>query len=190
MKRQRSSQVNWHNLLINAALSFLVLHLFTVNSRLLAHLNVDSKTAGNVFDFNNLQLDNIIAMVISVSYSIITAIILKISFFRRFSIVLIGWFSLIDGAGVFIYYSVFPNFQTIGAFYYAIYTFSIIMAIGLYQKHKKNNGDRDKVEDNELTILRKQLYNRRKNLKYKGADLENDKIIKDLNKAINNLINR
>jgi len=188
MKSQATSSRIWFDILINAALLFFVIHQFTVNSRLLAHLNLDSKTAGNVFDFANFQLDNLIAMIISVSYSVITAIILKMSHVRRYSLIFIAWFGIMDGSVVFIYYSDFPNFQKIGAILYAIYTLSIVLTIGFYQMHKQKLSTGNSNDD-ELTFLRKKLYNRRKNLKYKGADLENDPQIKELNKAINRLIN-
>ena len=187
MKSHIKTSSRWSGILINIALLFFVVQQFTVNSRLLAHLNIDSRTAMSTFDFTNFQSDNILAMLNSVAYSIITAIILKMSKNKGLSLVLIFWFSIMEGALVLIYYSVFTNFQKIGAIFYAIYTFSIVMAIGLYQLQIVNK-DSPENHDDKITILRKQLYNRKKNLKYNGVSSANDKIVKELNASIDKLL--
>jgi len=138
---------------VNIALFFLVIHLFLTNSRLLFHLNVDSRIAGEVFDFSNLRLDNIIAMLAAMAYSVITAIVIKLPYVKRYSLIFIIWYSLIDGAAVLIYYSVFPNFQLIGAIFYAIYTSSIILAIGLNHIHESKSIEVCNEAELELPII-------------------------------------
>jgi hypothetical protein len=179
-----------HGIYINAALLFLALHLFTVNARLLAHLNIDSKTAGSVFDFANLQLDNIIAMVISLSYSMATAIMIKLAEAKRYQLILIWWFAIIDGLGVFIYYSVFTNFQKLGAIYYGIYTASIILAIGMLQTKQEKVEVKKSNSDNQITVLRKQMYKRKRNLKYSGFEVEKDKQVMELKSKIKALMDK
>jgi hypothetical protein len=188
MRKQNPHSSKYPDFYLNIALLFLTIHLFTVNARLLAHLNVDSRTAGNVFDFTSFQVENIIAMVISLSYSIITAILIKLIRDSKHSLFMIIWFSLLDGMCVYIYYSVFSNFQKLGAIYYAIYTASIILAIGLTIVPPKPISEVRSDNKEKIANLRKEMYKRTRNLKYKGSDVGKDRRIMNLKSQIEDLL--
>ena len=190
MVRRQPTGNNKSDIYINIIVFFLAIHLFAVNSRLLAHLNIDSKSSGNVFDFSNFQLDNLIAMVISISYSTITALLILKQRIKGYSFILTLWFSIIDGLCVYIYYSVFSNFQKIGAIYYAVYTTSIIIAIGLHRMGSEQARESANVQEEPLTILRKALYKQRRKLKYAGKSVENDKVIVELLRKIKKMTSK
>ena len=125
------------NLFIDIALFFLVVHLFVVNSKLLFHLNADALIGNTeVFDFGKIGVENIISMIISISYSITTAVVIKVICLpikKIWNFALIFWFALIDGSAVWLYYSVFSDYRIYASIFYGIYTLSIISTIGLNQ---------------------------------------------------------
>jgi hypothetical protein len=125
------------NRFIDIALFFLVVHLFVVNSKLLFHLNADA-VIGNteVFDFDKIGVENIISMIISISYSIITAVVIKVICLpikKIWNFAFIFWFALIDGCAVWLYYTVLNDYRIYASIFYGVYTLSIISAIGLNQ---------------------------------------------------------
>ena len=137
---------------------FIAVHLFGVHSKLLFQLNPDKvKTiSGNimVFSFNDITENNITAIIFALSYSIATAVILTLSYDKKYMLYIITLvFGLLDGAGVFIYYNVkLENFVIWGSVYYAIYTFVIIISAGYYRL--KNEPDLSKkTDESQLTEL-------------------------------------
>lgn len=139
-------------------IGFIAVHLFGVHSKLLFQLNPDKvKTiSGNimVFSFNDITENNITAIIFALSYSIATAVILTLSYDKKYMLYIITLvFGLLDGAGVFIYYNVkLENFVIWGSVYYAIYTFIIIISAGYYRL--KNEPDLSKkTDESQLTEL-------------------------------------
>ena len=101
---------------INIALFFLVVHLFVIHTKLLFHLNPDSTIANtSVFDFTRFGPENIVATIISICYAVMTAIAVKdiyLALNRKWNFVLILWFAIIDGTGVWLYYAVLNDFHS------------------------------------------------------------------------------
>lgn len=147
--------------LINIALIFLAIHLFTVNSKLLYHLNPDkefitkneivkvTKDNGDIheitetyqydkdFSFFNIKDEfTLFALITALAYSIITIILIKV--FEpniKGYLLIITWFAILDGMGVLIYYMQPKDiYLLLGSIYYAIYTFSMIVCFGINKK--------------------------------------------------------
>lgn len=116
------------------ALIFLSIHLFTVHSKLIFHANPDNLSGHQAFSYLNLSEQMIISVIISLSYSVITVIlIMLLSNLKKIYILFIIWFAILDGIGVFIYYYYPERLALFSSIYYAIYTFSIIACFGLYR---------------------------------------------------------
>lgn len=145
------------SLFISIGLFFLVAHLIVIHSKLLYHLNPDSLIANKeVFDFAKLGVENIIAIVISISYACMTAIVLKVICLpvkKIWNFALIAWFGLIEGSSVWLYYAVFDNYRNYVSILYGTYTLSIICAFGLYQIFEEKAADVLSEPEFELPII-------------------------------------
>lgn len=115
-------------------MSFLVIHLFGTHSKLLYHLNPDfiSETS-KIFSFTKFNENTITAMIFALAYSIITASILIFNMNNeRIFLFFVFTFALLDSLGVYIYYNTeIQAFNKYGAVFYSIFTFFIVVAIGL-----------------------------------------------------------
>jgi hypothetical protein len=136
---------------LNVAIISLAIHLFFTNSKLLFHMNRDSLTNGNVFDFANLGFEQTMSMIFALSYSVMTVIVIKIidlPVSKRYNFGMIAYYGLLDGLGVFIYYNAFDNFVFWGSVYYGTYTLSIICSIGLQVVYSREQEkmELDKIE--------------------------------------------
>jgi hypothetical protein len=185
MSQVNNSKDSRGGMALNIGLLFLCIHLFAVHSKLLFHLNPDNTLNINVFDFTKLGVENVIAMVVSMSYSIMTVIIIKsiaMPFRERWNFAIIAFFGLMDGWGVFLYYVVLENYKVYASIYYAIYTFSIIAAFGLYQSFHKMTAE------DELAEARRKVYNRKKQLGYDQEKIAQDPIVKELEEKVKVLV--
>jgi hypothetical protein len=123
----------------NIALFFLVVHLFVIQSKLLYHLNPDTLIANSeVFNFTPFGVENIVATIISISYAVMTIIVIKaicLPFAKIWKFLLILCFACIDGVGVWLYYAVLNDYRIWASLYYGFNTFAIIAAFGLNQSY-------------------------------------------------------
>ena len=92
-----------------------------------------------LFSFKNITDEfTIISLITSLAYSIMTVFILSnftgstLVFFIMYT-----WFAALDGLGVYVYYVVPENYSAWGAWYFSVYTMSIIIAFGLYKHLNK-----------------------------------------------------
>ena len=187
-------------IMVSVCADFLSCGFVTTHCKLLWHINPDSSLATSIFDFAlHIGMENIIAMVISISYSVITVIIINgvyLPFSRIWTFALICWFGIIDGLGIWLYYRELPEFRFWAAIYYGAYTFSIICALGLNKSFNDIKTELIEKEENidipsELVKkLRQEKYKRTRNLKYAGKKVESDKIILKLNTEISKLLNK
>jgi hypothetical protein len=138
------------NVLNHFALIFIAIQLFILNYKLLVYLNPAINPLVNAFDFNSNLIDKIIEAIRSISYSLITVLILKVAFDKGVSI-MFAWFGAIEGAAYILLNSGFNKFQAIGGVLYAIYTVSLFWAIGFFQIYKKEEKNPD---DDRLTFGR------------------------------------
>ena len=129
----------FENILVGLIIIFLSAHLFTVHSKLLFHINPD-KLVEKLEYYFNITLFNqelIVSTIGSIAYSLITALMLTVFVrYKKVFIFTVGAFAILDGVGVFVYYNVTIGqkiFLITGAVYYAIYTASIIIALGLFR---------------------------------------------------------
>jgi hypothetical protein len=170
--------------LLNVGIISLAIHLFFTNAKLLYHMNPDSVSNGNVFDFIRVNSEQIMAMIFSLTYSIMTVIVLKVIDLpvkKRYILSLILYFALLDGLGVYIYYNAFINFIVIGSIYFGIYTFSIIAAYGLQivysREEAKNEIDVQNLEEiiaNELKTIEKSVNARKAVLRRANLPMDKD----------------
>lgn len=121
-------------------LGFLVLHLFSVHSKLLYHINPDAPAELPKFSFLSLNEFTVTAMIFALGYSIMTAITIKIidlnfeSRWARISPILA--LAVMDAMGVLIgYHGV--NYRVLGSIYYAFYTLIIVASIALVKEFSK-----------------------------------------------------
>ena len=126
-------------ILIGLVILFLTIHLFTIHSKLLFHINPDNIVDSLTYKFTlELFSQNMIVSTLSaLAYSLITALILTVFVkFRSVFLISVISFAVLDGIGVFIYYNVGIKenlFIISGAIYYALYTIFIIISLGLYR---------------------------------------------------------
>jgi len=129
----------FENILIGIIILFLSLHLFTVHSKLLFHINPDKLVQELVYKFDGslFSQDLIVSTIGAIAYSLITALILTVFVkYKKVFIITVVSFALLDAVGVFVYYNVTIGqkaFLIAGAIYYAIYTGSIIVSLGLFR---------------------------------------------------------
>ena len=129
----------FENILVGIIIIFLSLHLFTVHSKLLFHINPDNLVQELIYIFNKslFSQELIVSTIGAVAYSLITALILTIFVrYKSVFIIAVASFALLDGIGVFVYYNVTIGeklFLILGSLYYAIYTASIIISLGLFR---------------------------------------------------------
>jgi hypothetical protein len=168
---KKTNKTKSGNISLNFALAFLCIHLFTVNSRLLHHMNPDGITSGNVFNFMNLGTENVIAMVISISYSVMTVIIIKslrMPFRNIWNFCIVAFFGILDAIGVGLYYMVLNNFKIWGSVYFALYTLAIIVSFGLYQSFEPV------TKHDKIIEIRKLINRRRAQLGYDPEKIASD----------------
>jgi len=132
----------------------LAIHLFTVHSKLLYHLNPDKII--ELLEYKlTLDLFSVkyrVSTISAITYSLITAFILWkfAKYFKLFIIVTVS-FAILDGLGVFVYYNINIEkelFILSGSVYYALYTALIIVSIGLYRMYNtKNNKENERIND-------------------------------------------
>ena len=94
--------------LLVAIVLFLSIHLFTIHSKLLFHLNPDklNKYLEYKFSLNLFKQDMIVSTLSAIAYSFITAFILFIFVkYRKVFLLSVISFATLDGLGVFIYYN-------------------------------------------------------------------------------------
>lgn len=142
--------------LVGLVIIFLSIHLFTVHSKLLFHLNPDNTVEYLNYKFSiDLFKQNMIVPTLSaIAYSLITALILSIFVkFRSVFLMSVISFAILDGAGVFIYYNVGINkqlFILMGSVYYSFYTIFIIISLGLFRNLSYKNSAFEKRIDNAI----------------------------------------
>jgi hypothetical protein len=177
----------WSKLRINLILLLIVIQLVILNYKLLVQMNPAECPSGDAFDLSVHPIDKIIDSISALYYSICTIIILKIALDNHIHI-MFAWFGLVEGMTYFLIYSGFYKFPLIGAVLFALYSGSLLWALGFYQHYEMEDPPKER-EENRLTILRKQMYNRTKFLKYNHKSNEEDPLMINLKKEINKLIN-
>ncbi len=124
----------------------LVFHLYGTHAKLLYQINPDcpKEIRAKGFHFYNWDEYTTTAKLFSIAYAIITAGILFIYSEHKKRLLVILAFAMLDAAGVYIYYDATNDYFIIfAAGYYALYTFAIIMAIGLHKTHVLNLDNRN-----------------------------------------------
>ena len=186
-KQHKQQKKSWSKIAVNTGLIFLCLHVFTTLSRLIFHLNPDGKAAGNVFDFLNMNIDNYLAMTISVSYAIMTITIIKfiaLPFKRIWNFLIILAFGFMDALGVGLYYIILNDFRTYASIYFALYTLLIIAAFGLNQSY---SGVKDE-NVGAIAELKQQIAEREDVLIKSKRSYNRDATLRLLNKELNELL--
>ena len=208
LSKKTENKTDWtlifENILIGIIILFLSLHLFTVHSKLLFHINPDNLVEDLTYKFNKTLFSQelIVSTIGSIAYSLITALILTIFVrYKKVFIISVISFALLDGIGVFVYYNVTIGqelFLITGAIYYAIYTSSIIVSLGLfrylgYSSIQENTNTFDynlnkSILEDDIMELRETLeniraeYNKNKNIHDKGfintpEDMLSEKVV-------------
>lgn len=142
---KQDRQEIFENILVGIIILFLSAHLFTVHSKLLFHLNPDKLVKELVYKFDSTLFGQelIVSTIGAIAFSLITALILTIFVkYRKVFIISVGSFAFLDGVGVFIYYNITlveKVFIISGAIYYALYTATIIISLGLFRYLKYSN---------------------------------------------------
>jgi hypothetical protein len=169
---------------INVVLFFVVVTLVLVNSKLLYHLNPDSIIANKeAFSFSHLGNESIIAIITALGFSIMTAVVIKaicLPIARIWNFLLILLFAMIDGLGIWLYYSVLDDYRIWASLYYGFYMFAIIATIGLNQtfigaKTRTSNA----IEDLINKIVARERY-----LKKSHLSVVNDAVLNSLKKEL------
>ena len=174
------------DILIAVIIIFLSIHLFTLHSKLLFHLNPDKtiELLNYSFSAKLFNSDMIVSTLSAIAYSLITALILAIFVkFKRVFLLSVISFAILDGIGVFVYYNIGisdDTFIIIGAVYYALYTIFIIVSLGTfrnlaYKDIELNNKVDDAIQETDVIQIRGDM-NKILNNKNKYLSLE-DKVI-------------
>ena len=174
--KKTKNKTDWtmiiENILITIIILFLSVHLFTVHSKLLFHINPDKLILELTYKFDKSLFGQelIVSTIGAVAYSLITALILTIFVkYRSVFIITIASFALLDGLGVFVYYNITIGeklFVIFGSVYYAIYTASIIVSLSLFRylgyKYKEgiiNDNIDNAILEDEIMEIRESLKN-------------------------------
>jgi predicted XRE-type DNA-binding protein len=163
--------------LLFAIVLFLSIHLFTIHSKLLFHLNPDKVVEYLEYRFS-IDLFNqsmIVSTLSAIAYSFITAFILFIFVkYRKVFLLSVISFAILDGVGVFIYYNASiqdDNFVIFGSIYYSLYTLFIVLSVGLYRnmnysEHEYITGPdnniknlSDAISESDVMNLRQEMQN-------------------------------
>jgi hypothetical protein len=139
---------------------FIALHIYGTHARLLYKINPEATEAiKNVgFSFFRINEYTMTAQAFGLVYGIITAGIIFLYSEHKKKFMTIITFSILDGFGMFVYYSADSNnlFIIFAAIYYCVYTFCIIMAVGLHKSSTSKSEVETEVERNELIIKMKE----------------------------------
>jgi len=166
------------NKILTIILILLALHLIFSNTSLL----VDMQEMINKSDLNNWQYALRIAF--ALSYSILTVLILTI--YPKIWIVTIT--GLLDGFSVYLKYNINqPYFLLIGAIFFGVYTFVIVLTAGIISAKKlsetkseknqiKNEIENQKSEIQNLTISQNEIKNEIQICENSQSESENEKI--------------
>jgi hypothetical protein len=189
LSKKTESNINWakifENILVSIIILFLSVHLFTVHSKLLFHINPDKLVQELTYIFNKtlFNQDLIVSTIGAIAYSLITALILTIFVrYRVVFIITIASFALLDGLGVFVYYNVTIGeklFVIFGAIYYAIYTASIIVSLSLFRYLGYKNEDLIELDKYDKSILEDDIMELRDTLKNIQNEYSQNKNIHD-----------
>lgn len=134
------------NILVSVIIIFLSMHLFTVHSKLLFHLNPDKiiNELNYTFDLTLFNKGYRVSTISALAYSIITAFILTIFVkYKKVFLISVFSFGMLDGIGVLIYYNIGIKdelFVMLGSWYYAIYTFFMIVSLGYFRHLEYKEG--------------------------------------------------
>ncbi len=107
---------------INLLLLALTIHIFSVHSKLLYHLNPELAEHPS-FSFGKFDEPTILALVFALAYSLATISVISITRQKK----LIFLFAALDSLGVLLYYFTEIPLQ-FGAVYFAIYTGILILS--------------------------------------------------------------
>lgn len=144
------------NVLISLIIIFLSIHLFTIHSKLLFHLNPDNivEYLNYKFSLDLFREDLIVPTLSALSYSLITAFMLTVFVkYKNVFLVTVISFAILDAIGVFVYYNIKINedmFIIIGAIYYSLYTMFIIISVGMYRNYIYKDEGLNKNIDNAI----------------------------------------
>lgn len=133
---------------------FLSVHLYSVHTKLLYHLNPDAESIG-YFSYQSLDENSITAMIFAVTYSAMTVIALfKAVNLMKFFWFTISFFALLDGLGIFVYYNVnrSESFFIMSALYYSIYTMFIIIALAYIKKYERSGQPKLTLEEKIMKL--------------------------------------
>ena len=101
----------------------LTIHIFAVQTKLLYHINTEMVKDGK-FSFLSIDEFTMLSMVFAISYSLATISVLTKTKNKQ----LIFFIGFLDAIGVLLYYyKDFPRW--LGALFYALYTFTLIISI-------------------------------------------------------------
>ena len=111
---------------INLLMIALTIHIFSVHSKLLYHLNPELEER-EAFSFIRLNEPTVLALVFAVAYSLATVSVIRSTKKKR----MIVAFAALDSLGVLLYYLTEIPLQ-FGAIYFAIYTGTLILSSAWY----------------------------------------------------------
>ena len=138
---------------------FIAIHIFGTHARLLYKINpeVSQSIKSLGFSFFRINEYTITAESFGLVYGIITAGIIFLYSEHKKKFIAILTFAILDGFGMFVYYSADSNnlFIIFAAIYYCIYTFCIIIAVGLHKSNVSKTEIETEYERNELIIKMK-----------------------------------
>lgn len=107
---------------INLLMIALTIHVFSVHSKLLYHLNPELEKK-EAFSFTSLDEPTVLALVFALAYSLATVSVIRSTKKKR----MIVAFAALDSLGVLLYYLTEIPLQ-FGAIYFAIYTGTLILS--------------------------------------------------------------
>ena len=190
LKEQRENvspiQKRIDNILLSIIIIFLSIHLFTIHSKLLFHINPDKIISELTYKFSMYLFSEglIVSTLSALGYSLITAFILTI-FVKYKDVFLISVisFAILDGLGVFIYYNVHIQQDTLtilGSIYYSIYTLFIVISVGYFRHLEYSNNDNleyrvdQAIQETDIMNMREKIVNMTNNSENIQSDIVNN----------------
>jgi hypothetical protein len=153
------AKLNWMFFIKIIVIIFIAIHIFGTHARLLYKINPEASEAIKEVGFSFLSFNEytFTAQAFGLVYGIITAGIIFLYSEHKKKFMTILTFAILDGFGMFVYYSADNNnlFIIFAAIYYCVYTFCIIMAVGLHKSSTSKTEVETETERNELIIKMK-----------------------------------
>lgn len=190
MRQIRGNASNALKLLFLLLFILLLIHLISLHYALISSIlhNIKPELASNLFS-------NIVSETFLISGSILYAIVPIVSLIvarKKWIRLCAGlWYALLICGCELMHFLPIVHIILPVVIFYSIYMFTIVVSISFLQSSQNTEeySKNRKEPDQSVSDLRKELYRRRRILKYHGCDTESDETVMELKSKINSLTN-